>query len=71
MPMQVGVEEGLRSKAVRGRGLQYCLYSQEKINLITLLSYLVFVNSTLMLILLDCVGAINWIMTFLNTVKPV
>jgi hypothetical protein len=67
MPMQVRMEEGLRSKAVRGRGLQYCLYSKVKINLITLLSYFAFVNSKLMLILLDCVGAINWIMTFLNS----
>jgi len=37
MPLQVRIEEGLRSKAVRVGGLQYCQYSQEKISLITLL----------------------------------
>jgi len=38
MPLQVRIEEGPRSKAVRVGGLQYCQYSQEKISLITLLS---------------------------------
>ena len=41
MPLQVRIEEGRRSKAVRVRGLRYCQYSQEKISLITLLSDLV------------------------------
>ena len=31
MPLQVEMEEGPRSKAVRFSGLQYCQYSQEKI----------------------------------------
>ena len=35
MPLQVRIEEGPRSKAVRVGGLQYCQYSQEKISLIT------------------------------------
>jgi hypothetical protein len=38
MPLQVGMEQGPRPKAVRVRGLQYCQYSQKKISLITLLS---------------------------------
>jgi hypothetical protein len=38
MPLQMKIEEGTRSKAVRVGGLQYCQYSQEKISLITLLS---------------------------------
>ena len=38
MPLQVAMEEGSRSKAVRFSGPQYCQYSQEKISLITLLS---------------------------------
>jgi len=38
MPLQVRIEEGLRSQAVRVGGLQYCQYSQEKISPITLLS---------------------------------
>jgi hypothetical protein len=37
MPLQVRIEEGPRSKAVRVGGQQYCQYSQEKISLITLL----------------------------------
>jgi hypothetical protein len=37
MPLQVRIEEGPRSQAVRVGGLQYCQYSQEKISLITLL----------------------------------
>ena len=39
MPLQVEMEEGPRSKAVRFSGLQYCQYSQEKISLITSLWY--------------------------------
>jgi len=42
MPLQVRIEEGWRSKAVRVSGLRYCQYSQEKISLITLLSDLVY-----------------------------
>jgi len=42
MPLQVGMEEGPRSKAVRISGLQYCLYSYEKTSLITLLLDLVY-----------------------------
>jgi len=38
MPLQLRMEEGPRSKAVRVSGLRYCQYSQEKISLITLLS---------------------------------
>jgi len=42
MPLQVGIEEGLRSTAVCVSGLQYCQYSQKKISLITLLLDLVY-----------------------------
>jgi hypothetical protein len=38
MSLQVRIEEGPRSKAVRVGRLQYCQYSQDKISLITLLS---------------------------------
>ena len=41
MPLQIGIEEGSRSKAICVGGLQYCQYSQKKISLITLLSDLV------------------------------
>jgi hypothetical protein len=41
MPLQVGIEEGSRSTAVCASGLQYCQYSQKKINLVTLMSDLV------------------------------
>ena len=38
MPLQVRIEEGHMSKAVRVSGLRYCQYSQEKIRLLILLS---------------------------------
>ena len=41
MPLQIGIEEGLRSTAVCVGGLQYCQDGQKKISLITLLSDLV------------------------------
>jgi len=44
MPLQVGIEKGLRSTAVCVSGLQYCQYSQKKISLITLLLDLVLTN---------------------------
>jgi hypothetical protein len=50
MPLQVEMEEGPRSKAVRVRGLQYCQYSQKKISLITLLSDHVYVMFEIMLL---------------------
>ena len=46
MSLQVGIEEGSTSTAVCVRGLQYCLYSQKKISLITLLSDLVYSGIT-------------------------
>jgi hypothetical protein len=46
MSLQVGIEEGSRSMAVCVSGLQYCQYSQKKINLITLMSDLVFKKYT-------------------------
>jgi len=41
MSLQMRIEEGRRSKALRVSGLRYCQYSQEKIRLITLLLDLV------------------------------
>jgi hypothetical protein len=41
MPLQMGMEEGTRPKAVCVNRLQYCQYSYEKVNLVSLLSDLV------------------------------
>jgi hypothetical protein len=46
MPLQVQIEEGLRTTAVCISGLQCCHYSQEKISLITSLSHQVWLLFT-------------------------
>jgi len=59
MPLQVGMEEGPSSKAVRISGLQYCLYSYEKISLITLLLDLVWRSCLCVLTKCQCLNLLE------------